>query len=40
MELTDKQYEILMNLYHELSIAFAFLPDDIQAAFYKRLYQK
>lgn len=38
--LTDKQYSILLNLYHELNEAFLVLPQPVLDAFYTRLYAK
>jgi len=41
MELTDKQYALLSEVYHEMfDTVFVFLPEDILNAYYKRLYSK
>lgn len=40
MELTEKQYRILLDLYNEFNEAFLSLADHIKEAFYRRLYQK
>lgn len=36
--LTDKQYEIVLNLYHELNAEFYRLSEKVRFAFYRRLY--
>jgi len=38
MVLTDKQYLVLIDLFHELHEAFQALPNEFKDAFYKRLY--
>lgn len=40
MVLTDKQYAVLLELFHELHEAFLALPPDILDAYCKRLYAK
>lgn len=37
--MTNKQYRILMELYHEYNEAFQALPLDVRNMFYARLYQ-
>lgn len=37
MELTDKEYQALLTLFHEYHAAFTYLPDYIKQAFQKRL---
>lgn len=37
MKLSNKQYLLLLDLFHELNEAFVALPADIKAAFYERL---
>lgn len=37
--LTNKQYELLKELFHEFNDAFHQLNDDILGAYYRRLYQ-
>lgn len=38
MTLTDKQYQILLDLFHEMPDAFRALPAPYLDAYYKRLY--
>lgn len=40
MELSNKQYGLLLDLYHELNEAFQALPGHIKDAFYSRLQAK
>ena len=40
VELTEKQYKALCELFHEYNEAFKSLPEYILAAYYKRLYRK
>ena len=37
--MSDKQYEVLCNLFHEFPAAFYTLHPDVLDAYYKRLYQ-
>jgi len=37
MQLTDKQYEILLHMYHNWVEMFCSLPDATKDAFYRRL---
>ena len=39
MKLTDKQYALLREMFHELPVAFSGLPLDVLDAYYTRLYQ-
>ena len=38
MHLTDKQYAVLLDLFHELNDAFLALPQQYRDAFYSRLH--
>lgn len=38
--MTDTQYRILSELWHEYNEAFLALPQSIQSAYYARLYAK
>lgn len=38
--MSDKQYSILLDLFHEYNEAFNALPDSIKQAYYARLYSK
>lgn len=38
MKLTDKQYQVLLDLYHELPDVFNTLPQYVLDAYYERLY--
>lgn len=38
MELTDKQYELMLEIYNQWDSLFDRLPMDIKIAFYTRLY--
>ncbi len=38
MILTDKQFALLCEMFHELPDAFKALPDSVLAAYYDRLY--
>jgi hypothetical protein len=38
MQLTDKQYEILLHMYHNWVEMFRSLPDATKDAFYRRLF--
>lgn len=40
MDLTDKEYQVMLNLFHEFHSAFCALPVTYKDAFYKRLYDK
>ena len=40
MNLTDKQFALLCELFHELPDSFAALPDSLLSAYYDRLYNK
>ncbi len=40
MKLTDKQYQILLDLYNELTDEFYRISDECKKAFYDRLYYK
>lgn len=40
MTLTDKEYQVLLDLYNEFNMAFKTLHPTVQAAFYDRLYAK
>jgi hypothetical protein len=39
IKLTDKQYALLLDLYHEFNLAFYSLDPAIRSAYFKRLYQ-
>lgn len=39
MTLTEKQYQLLLDLYHELPDAFNALPQIVLSAYYERLYR-
>ena len=36
--LTTKEYEAVLNLYHEFNAAYSYLPNYIKGAFLDRLY--
>lgn len=38
MQLTDKQYQIILDLFNEMPNVFRQLPMDIKHAFFERLY--
>lgn len=38
--LTDKQYTLLLDVFHELSMVFHTAPEKVKAAYFKRLYAK
>lgn len=38
--LNDKEYEALLNLFHQFNAAFNYLPDYIKSAYFARLYQR
>lgn len=40
MELNDKEYQAILNLYNEYHAAYLWLPDYIKDMFLKRLYAK
>lgn len=40
MKLTDKEYSLLLQLYHEMHEVFIMLPAFVLGAFYERLYMK
>lgn len=40
LTLTDKQYQILLDLYHELNNEFMRLSEPVQAAFWAKLNSK
>lgn len=40
MKLTDTEYRVLSDLYHEVNGAFKRLPLEYQSAFYAHLYKK
>ena len=40
MQLTDKQYEMLLEIYNNWEELFDALPIDVTAAFYERLYNR
>lgn len=38
--LTDRQYYLLLDVYHELNMVFHTSPDYVKIAFFARLYRK
>lgn len=38
--LNNKEYEALLNLFHQFNAAFNYLPDYIKSAYFARLYQR
>lgn len=40
VNLTDKQYKILLDLYHELHAVFRTIPNEYKIAFLKKLYSE
>ena len=40
MILTDKQYALLLEMFHEFPDGFNMLPSIVHDAYYKRLYQR
>lgn len=38
--MTEKQYQALLNLYHDYQDAFLVLPLEIRSKFYDRLYSR